>query len=126
MVDAFGEILGLMNNFLQSVLLACLLQASFFLSSSLAYAAELKVVDTTGLVRSARVVQDDGEVEVAFIGDTHSGIICTLKNVDGLAPDRSVPASPAHTCVFPGVPAGTWQLSTSKPSKWQVRIFGDR
>jgi hypothetical protein len=116
-----------MNNNLERVLLGGLLSAYLFVvMPSLACAAELKVVDATGLVRSAKVVQDDGDVEVALGEESQSGTVCTLKNVDGLAPDKSVTATSSHTCVFSEVPAGTWQLSTSKSSKWQVRITGDR
>lgn len=121
-----------MNKYLETFLCTVfpstvfLCSALLLLSPTVALAADLKIVDATGLVRSAKVVQDDGDVEVTLGGESQSGNTCTLKNVDGLAPDQSVNATSSHTCKFSGIPAGTWQLSTLQPSKWQVRITGDK
>lgn len=89
-------------------------------------AAELRVVDTSGLVRSAKVIEDSADVIIEISSANGAGETCTLKNVDGLAADKTVTASQGATgkleCRFQGVPAGTWQGAITSRGRWQVRI----
>ena len=101
------------------VLCVLLLGASF---ASDALAAELRVVDTSGLIRAVRVVRDVTTVTVIVEEPKGAKGDCVLTNVDGIASERREVISTNGACVFQGVAAGTWQAKVSAAVKWRVKI----
>ena len=102
-----------------SFLFALILGASF---ASDAVAAELRVVDTQGLIRAVRVVRDVTTVTVMVEEPKGAKGECVLTNVDGIASERREAISGSGACVFQGVAAGTWQAKVSAAVKWRVKI----
>lgn len=86
--------------------------------------AQLRILDTTGLVRVARIVRESGEVRVKLApqGDPKSGE-CVVTNLDGLAAERRAPVSTAGECVFSGLQAGSWQLRVPNDARWRAQIY---
>lgn len=95
---------------------------SFALSSPPSAAAdEVRVVDPTGLVRSVKVVHANGARIVVSMRDKSAAGQCVATNVDGMAGPRRVSVEHGE-CVFAGVSAGTWQVTTEPPARWAVHI----
>jgi hypothetical protein len=100
----------------------------FFLSLiGEAMAAELRVLDASGLARAAKIVKERGAV-VILLGvspSEASSAVCTLKSVDGLADDlttRGRESANGGECVFEAVAAGTWETSVQGADRWSVRV----
>lgn len=87
-----------------------------------AVAAELRIVDTSGLIRAVRVVRDVTTVTVLVEDPKGVKGECVLTNVDGIASERHEAISVTGTCVFQGVAAGTWQAKVAGAAKWRVKI----
>lgn len=72
------------------------------------------------------MIEDSAEVTIQISAASAGSETCTLKNVDGLAADKTIAASPSANgtleCRFRGVPAGTWQGGTSSKARWKVTI----
>lgn len=96
-----------------------------FLASSLvvsaAFAAELRIVDTAGLLRGARVVDDSSRLTIVVEDPKGAGGECVLANIDGLASERREKLSPSGECTFVGVAAGTWQVKFPRSVRWKVK-----
>lgn len=98
-----------------------LLVLSACLGVTTAHAAELRIVDTVGLVRSVKLVPATASVVVSGV---LAGTQCRMTSIDGIAAERTVDADSGGRCVFEDTPPGTWQVEVRPPSKWQVRIDG--
>lgn len=92
------------------------------LLASEASAAELRIVDTAGLIRAVRVVRDASTVTVVVEEPRGVKGECVLANVDGIASERHEGISAGGTCVFQGLAAGTWQAKVAGATKWRVKI----
>lgn len=91
-----------------------------------AAAAELRVVDSAGLVRAVKVIRDTGQVVVTVraAGDAKVQGECGATNVDGLAAEQKAPVSGQGECVFSNLPGGTWQIVVPQGTTWKARING--
>jgi hypothetical protein len=87
-----------------------------------ASAAELRIVDTAGLIRAVRVVRDTSTVTVVVEEPRGAKGECVLANVDGIASERRESISASGACVFQGLAAGTWQAKVVGGTKWRVKI----
>ena len=87
-----------------------------------ASAAELRVLDGSGLVRAVRVVSKPAEVKVTIEGGQSPKGECIAANVDGLPSERKAPISPQGVCVFKELAAGTWQVTLPVKARWKVQI----
>jgi hypothetical protein len=85
-------------------------------------AADLKVVDSTGLIRGVRVVRDSSRVTVSLVDPKGARGECVAANVDGIASERREPITSKGECVFNGLAAGTWQVTVTGGARWRVRI----
>jgi hypothetical protein len=85
-------------------------------------AAELRIVDTAGLIRAVRVVRDTSTVTVVVEEPKGAKGECVLANVDGIASERREAISASGACVFQGLAAGTWQAKVVGGTKWRVKI----
>ncbi len=108
--------------------LSLLLVGASLGASDLAAADELRIIDTSGLVRGVSVVRSTGTVSLTYTVTGRGGVTCTVKNVDGLSNDRSVVGSSTGEgqgqCSFQGLTSGTWQVTVEGAARWQVRISG--
>jgi hypothetical protein len=86
-----------------------------------ARAAELRVIDSVGLARGVRVVEDASSVTIVVENPREAGGECVLSNIDGLASERREKISPAGECVFRDIAAGTWQVAFPRSVKWKVK-----
>ena len=89
-----------------------------------AFAAELKVVDATGLLRAVRVVGGNARIVVTILqppGALHGE--CVATNVDGLSSEKRVPISPKGECVFMDMAVGSWQITLPVQGKWRAQIY---
>jgi hypothetical protein len=85
-------------------------------------AADLKIVDSAGLIRGVRVVRDSSRVTVSLVDPKGSRGECVASNVDGIASERREQISAKGECVFNGLVAGTWQVTVTGGARWRVRI----
>jgi hypothetical protein len=85
-------------------------------------AADLKIVDSAGLIRGVRVVRDSSQVTVSLVDPKGARGECVASNVDGIASERREPISPKGECVFNALAAGTWQVTVTGGARWRVRI----
>lgn len=85
-------------------------------------AADIKIIDASGLIRAVRVVKDTSIVRVSVIEPPGARGECVASNVDGIASERREPLSAEGECVFKSLAAGTWQVSVSGGARWRVRI----
>lgn len=85
-------------------------------------AADLKIVDSAGLIRGVRVVRESSRVTVSLMDPKGGRGECVATNVDGIASERREPISPKGECVFSALAAGTWQVTVSGGARWRVRI----
>ena len=85
-------------------------------------AADLKVVDSTGLIRGVRVVRDSSRVTVSLVDPKGARGECVATNVDGIASERRESITSNGECVFNGLAAGTWQVTVTGGARWRVRI----
>jgi hypothetical protein len=87
----------------------------------IAQAAELRIVDSIGLARAVKVVDDASSITLMVENPKEAGAECVLTNVDGLASERREKVSPAGECSFKDIAAGTWQVSFPRSVKWKVK-----
>ncbi len=89
-----------------------------------AFAAELKVVDATGLLRAVRVVSGNARIVITI---QHSpGTVqgeCVATNVDGLSSEKRVAISAKGECVFSDMAVGSWQITLPVKGKWRAQIY---
>ena len=85
-------------------------------------AADLKIVDSAGLIRGVRVVRESSRVTVSLMDPKGARGECVATNVDGIASERREAISPKGECVFGSLAAGTWQVTVSGGARWRVRI----
>ena len=104
-------------------LLFVALGAAFY-HVTMADAAELRLIDSGGLVRAVKVVRGNARVVVSL--SSPSGSLsgeCTAVNVDGLAPEKRVPISAKGECIFLDVPVGSWQIGVPEGAQWRAQIY---
>jgi hypothetical protein len=85
-------------------------------------AADIKIIDSAGLIRAVRVVKDTSVVKVTLVDSPGARGECVAMNVDGIASERREPISGKGECVFASLAAGTWQITVSSGARWRVRI----
>lgn len=85
-------------------------------------AADIKIIDSAGLIRAVRVVKDSSVVRVTVTDPPGARGECVASNVDGIASERREPISAKGECVFSALAAGTWQVTVSGGARWRVRI----
>jgi hypothetical protein len=85
-------------------------------------AADVKIVDSSGLIRGVRVVRDASRVTISLVEPKGVRGECVATNVDGIASERREAISPAGECVFNALAAGTWQVTVTGGARWRVRI----
>ncbi len=85
------------------------------------YAVELRIVDSVGLSRAVKVVDDSSSVILVVENPKEAGEECVLSNVDGLASERRERISPSGECVFKDIAAGTWQVGFPRTVRWKVK-----
>jgi hypothetical protein len=88
---------------------------------STAEAAEIRVVDSTGLVRAVRVVQQNSRIVIAIKGGVQGE--CVATNVDGLSAEKRVAVSSKGECIFTDMPEGSWQVAVPGKATWQAKIY---
>jgi hypothetical protein len=90
-----------------------------------AWADQIRIVDSGGLVRAIKVTRVMARVVITFQGANASSIKgeCIATNVDGLAAEKRVPVSAKAECAFSDVGGGSWQLTVPNGANWQVRIY---
>ena len=101
-----------------------LLVALAIVGVSAADAAEIRVIDSTGLVRAVRVVQHNSRIVITMQGET-GGVQgeCVATNIDGLSAEKRVAASPKGECVFNDMPVGSWQVTIPGKVSWRAQIY---
>lgn len=85
-------------------------------------AADIKIIDSSGLIRGVRVVKDTSVVRITVVDAPGARGECVASNVDGIASERREAISPQGECVFSSLAAGTWQVTVSGGARWRVRI----
>ncbi|MEY4668165.1 MAG: hypothetical protein RL518_864 [Pseudomonadota bacterium] len=85
-------------------------------------AADIKIVDSTGLIRAVRVVRDSSRVTVSVVDPKGVRGECVATNIDGIASERRENLSAKGECLFNGLAAGTWQVTVTGGAHWRVRI----
>ncbi len=95
-----------------------------FGASMMASAAELRVVDSAGLVRAVKVVRDTAKVVVTLRADTPAEFRgeCSATNMDGLAAEQKAAVSAKGECVFSNLSSGTWQIAVPQGKGWKAQI----
>lgn len=104
------------------LVVACVVSAFAF--GSAAVAAELRLIDASGLVRAIKVVKSNARVVIKISSST--GAIsgeCVATNVDGLASERRAPISADGECEFKDMTGGSWQITTPAASKWRAVVY---
>jgi hypothetical protein len=89
---------------------------------STASAAELRVLDSAGLVRALRVVKGAAKVTITLETQQPVRGECVASNVDGLASEKREPVTPQKVCVFKDLAAGSWQIEVPGKVRWRVQI----
>lgn len=103
-------------------LLAISLLAVVFIFTSSTQAGELKILDSSGLTRAAKIVYAPATVIVRLNSEAKS---IKLSHVDGLAVDQFAKATDvAKQFTFQAVPEGTWKIlnEDSKAIVAEVKI----
>jgi hypothetical protein len=85
-------------------------------------AADLKIVDSAGLIRGVRVVRESSRVTVSVVDSKGARGECVASNIDGIASERRESISPEGVCIFNALAVGTWQLTVTGGVRWRVRI----
>lgn len=88
-----------------------------------AHAGELRVLDSMGLTRAVRSIQNSATVQVTVrSGGEVQNLM--LSHIDGLAPNRGPSSVSGETATFRDVPEGSWRISAegSKPVIAEVKI----
>ena len=91
-----------------------------------ASAGELKILDSTGLVRAVKVVKSEAKVILSLQPGAASGVTqgeCVAINIDGLAAEQRVSVSAKGECVFGGLSNGSWQITVPNRVSWKVQIY---
>ena len=78
-------------------------------STSSAWAWEIKVVDEQGLTRAVRETVENQTVRIVIAGDEHP-LRAVLVNVDGIASDVDGVREDLNTIMFRSVSEGTWRI----------------
>lgn len=85
------------------------------------WAADVRVIDASGLVRGAKVVKENATIIVSCGADI--SVQCIATNVDGVERQRQTDTKNG-VCRFDGVPPGTWQIEVKPGVAWRVKIDG--
>ncbi len=93
-----------------------------FVAPSVAQAADLRIIDSSGLVRAVRVVSQPATVKITIEGVSSPHGECVAANVDGLAAEKREPVSPQGVCIFKELPTGSWQVTIPVKARWRVQI----
>jgi hypothetical protein len=94
-----------------------------------AHAAELRVVDASGLVRAVKVVRGPARIVIALQNPSESGAAagvrgeCLAVNVDGLAAEKRTQINSKSECVFDQMTEGSWQMRVPETAKWRARVY---
>jgi hypothetical protein len=109
------------------VLAAALCVGAVTLSQQLAaqqvIGAQLRILDSAGLVRATKVVVDSGTVKISL---DEAGLVkgeCVATNLDGLAAERRIPVSPNAQCFFEKLSIGSWQVKVPGDVRWRAQIY---
>lgn len=106
-------------NFLRTI---AVISCGVALGAPAAHAADLRILDASGLVRAVRVVSAPATVKITLEGVQASRGECVASNVDGLASEKREPVNAQGACVFKEIPAGTWQVTVPVKARWRVQI----
>ena len=110
---------------LRSVLVGILLCST----ALVAHAAELRVVDASGLVRAVKVVRGPARVVITLqnSGDKSAAITvrgeCVAVNIDGLAAEKRTQVSAKNQCVFDQMSEGSWQMRVPEAATWRAQVY---
>jgi len=92
--------------------------------STHARAAELRVVDSGGLLRAVKVVRGKARIVIVLQpAGKSAGGECVATNIDGLAVERRVAVSPQGECSFADMSEGSWQIDLPDNRKWRAQIY---
>jgi hypothetical protein len=94
----------------------------FLLVQEHVQAADLKIIDSSGLIRAVRIVKDSSTVRISLVDSPGARGECVATNVDGIASERREQISPKGECIFKSLAAGTWQVAVSGGVRWRVHI----
>jgi|GEM_PF-1794099 len=95
---------------------------ALFSFNTAAVADELRILDSTGLVRAVRVVRGAAAVTVKVEGAQPPAGECVAANLDGLATEKRQPISTTGVCLFTELASGTWQIDLPRKLRWRVTI----
>ncbi len=95
---------------------------ALFAFNTAAVADELRILDSTGLVRAVRVVRGAAAVTVKVEGAQPPAGECVAANLDGLATEKRQPISTTGVCLFTELASGTWQIDLPRKLRWRVTI----
>ena len=87
-----------------------LILALICLSPLTAFAGELRILDSMGLTRAVKFVDEHAKVVIST-GSDAAGI--SLSHVDGLAPDIEGKRTSDKSILFADVPEGVWKIKIS-------------
>jgi hypothetical protein len=93
-----------------------------------AYAAELRIVDASGLVRAVKVVRGPARIVIHLQSTKgHTGAVavrgeCTAVNIDGLSAEKKSAVDPRNECVFDQMSEGAWQIRVPDATTWKVQV----
>jgi hypothetical protein len=85
--------------------------------------AQLRILDTAGLMRATKVVVESANVKISL---DEAGTVtgeCVATNLDGLAAERRAPISPNGQCSFEKLSAGSWQVQVPGAVRWRAQIL---
>lgn len=83
--------------------------------ASSAYAGELRILDSHGLVRATTDAKSESTVELKLAAPVKEGTV-QLSNVNGLAPDIAGEIIAGMTVRFSVVPEGIWRVIVPGPA----------
>jgi hypothetical protein len=100
-----------------------------FVTTLLAYAAELRVIDAAGLVRAVKVVRGPSRVVITLQNSSDKGSgtsvrgECVAVNIDGLAAEKRTQVSAKNQCVFDQMSEGSWQMRVPEVATWRAQVY---
>lgn len=74
-------------------------------------AAELRIIDGSGLIRASANLSEKERAEVRISQAGFPETNLTLRNIDGLRPEIKAECPGPDTCIFRQVPDGTWLIA---------------
>ena len=106
-------------------LLPCLLAVAVFFNGSLVLAAEVRVIDSQGLVRAVKITRGRARIVVSLSASPGIKLVgeCVASNVDGIAAEKRVHVTPNGQCVFDDISEGAWQLTVPESATWKAVIY---